>query len=78
MLILMLIGLTGQCREGTMGLCNHLCDAEEQMRGLLSMINEHLKLHDTEEDAYGSLLAAALARTGATVRHSLFFDTLHR
>ena len=42
-----------------MGLCNHLCDAEEQMRGLLSMINEHLKLHDTEEDAYGSLLAAA-------------------
>ena len=42
-----------------MGLCNHLCDAEEQMRSLLSVINDHLKLHDTEEEAYDYLLAVA-------------------
>lgn len=42
-----------------MGLCNHLCDAEEQMRSLLSVVNDHLKLHNTEEEAYGSLLAVA-------------------
>jgi hypothetical protein len=29
------------------------------MRSLLSVINDHLKLHDTEEEAYGSLLAVA-------------------
>ena len=57
-----------------MGLCNHLCDAEEQMRSLLSTINDHLKLHDTEEDAYGSLLAVAYHTNEALRELSFLLD----
>jgi hypothetical protein len=39
--------------------CDHLCNAEEQLRELLGIVNDHLKLHDTDEEAYGSLLAVA-------------------
>jgi hypothetical protein len=42
-----------------MASCEHLCNTEEQLRDLLAVINDHLKLYDTEEDAYGSLLAVA-------------------
>jgi hypothetical protein len=42
-----------------MASCDHLCNAEEQLRELLAVVNDHLKLHDTDEDAYGSLLAVA-------------------
>ena len=42
-----------------MASCDHLCNAEEQMRDLLGVINDHLKLHDTDEEAYGSLLTVA-------------------
>jgi hypothetical protein len=42
-----------------MASCEHLCTAEEQMRGLLRTINDHLKLHDPDEEAYSSLLAIA-------------------
>jgi hypothetical protein len=45
--------------EGTMASCDHLCNAEEQLRELLAVVNDHLKLHDPDEDAYGSLLAVA-------------------
>jgi len=45
--------------EDIMASCDHLCNAEEQLRDLLSVINDHLKLHDTDEDAYSSLLAVA-------------------
>lgn len=57
-----------------MGLCNHLCDAEEQMRSLLSVINDHLKLHDTEEEAYGSLLAVAYHMSEALRELSFILD----
>ena len=39
--------------------CEHLTHAEEQMRDLLRVINDHLKLYEPEEDAYGSLLSVA-------------------
>ena len=42
-----------------MASCDHLCSTEEQMRDLLAVVNDHLKLHDTDEEAYGSLLAVA-------------------
>lgn len=42
-----------------MASCDHLCNAEEQLRDLLSMVNDHLKLHEVEEEAYGSLLTVA-------------------
>ncbi|MCE2484715.1 MAG: hypothetical protein J4F42_04335 [Desulfurellaceae bacterium] len=42
-----------------MASCEHLWSAEEQMRDLLRMINDHLKQYDPDEDAYGSLLAVA-------------------
>ena len=42
-----------------MASCEHLWSAEEQMRDLLRMLNEHLKQYDPDEDAYGSLLAVA-------------------
>lgn len=42
-----------------MASCEHLWSAEEQMRDLLRMVNEHLKQYDPDEDAYGSLLAVA-------------------
>jgi len=45
--------------EGIMASCDHLCSTEEQMRDLLAVVNDHLKLHDTDEEAYGSLLAVA-------------------
>jgi len=45
--------------EGIMASCDHLCNAEEQLRELLGTINDHLKLHEVDEDAYGSLLAVA-------------------
>jgi hypothetical protein len=42
-----------------MASCDHLCNAEEQLRELLTTINDHLKLHEVEEEAYGSLLTVA-------------------
>lgn len=42
-----------------MASCEHLGSAEEQMRDLLRMVNDHLKQYDPDEDAYGSLLAVA-------------------
>lgn len=42
-----------------MASCDHLCNTEEQLRELLAVVNDHLKLHDTDEDAYSSLLAVA-------------------
>ena len=42
-----------------MASCDHLCNTEEQLRDLLTVINDHLKLHDTDEEAYSSLLAVA-------------------
>src|SRR5262249_29851669 len=45
--------------EDSMASCDHLCNAEEQLRELLGTINDHLKLHETDEEAYGSLLAVA-------------------
>ena len=42
-----------------MASCEHLVQAEEQMRETLRMINDHLKLYDPDEDAYGSLLSVA-------------------
>jgi hypothetical protein len=57
-----------------MGLCDHLCDAEEQMRSLLSVLNDHLKLHSTEEEAYGSLLAAAYHMNEALRELSFLLD----
>ena len=42
-----------------MASCDHLCNVEEQLRELLGVVNDHLKLHEPEEDAYGSLLAIA-------------------
>jgi hypothetical protein len=45
--------------EDIMASCDHLCNAEEQLRDLLAVINDHLKLHDTDEEAYSSLLAVA-------------------
>ncbi len=42
-----------------MASCEHLWSAEEQMRDLLRMVNEHLKQYDPDEEAYGSLLAVA-------------------
>ena len=41
---------------------------------LLSMINDHLKLHDTEEDAYGSLLAVAYHTNEALRELSFLLD----
>ncbi len=57
-----------------MGLCNHLCDAEEQMRRLLAMINDHLKVHDPEEEAYDSLLAVAYHMNQALRELSFLLD----
>jgi hypothetical protein len=45
--------------EDIMASCDHLCNTEEQLRDLLGVINDHLKLHDTDEEAYSSLLAVA-------------------
>jgi hypothetical protein len=45
--------------EGIMASCDHLCNTEEQLRELLGTINDHLKLHDIDEEAYSSLLAVA-------------------
>lgn len=42
-----------------MASCEHLWSAEEKTRDLLRMVNDHLKLYDPDEDAYGSLLAVA-------------------
>ena len=39
--------------------CEHLIHAEEQMRELLCVINDHLKLYDPDEDTYSSLLSVA-------------------
>jgi hypothetical protein len=57
-----------------MGPCDHLYDAEEQMRSLLSVINDHLKLHDTDEEAYGSLLAVAYHMNEALRELSFLLD----
>jgi len=45
--------------EDLMASCDHLCNVEEQLRELLTVVNDHLKLHEPEEEAYGSLLAVA-------------------
>ena len=45
--------------EEAMAPCEHLIHAEEQMRELLCVINDHLKLYDPDEDTYGSLLSVA-------------------
>ena len=45
--------------EEAMASCEHLVHAEEQMRDLLCVINDHLKLYDPDEDTYGSLLSVA-------------------
>ena len=45
--------------EDNMASCDHLCNTEEQLRDLLAVINDHLKLHDPDEEAYSSLLAVA-------------------
>jgi hypothetical protein len=45
--------------EDSMASCDHLCNTEEQLRDLLAVINDHLKLHEPDEDAYSSLLAVA-------------------
>ena len=45
--------------EEAMASCEHLVHAEEQMRDLLGVINEHLKLYDPNENTYGSLLSVA-------------------
>ena len=42
-----------------MASCEHLTHAEEQMRDLLRIINDHLRSSEPEEDAYGSLLSIA-------------------
>ena len=42
-----------------MASCEHLVHAEEQMRDLLHVVNDHLKLYDPDEDAYSSLLSVA-------------------
>ncbi len=39
--------------------CEHLIHAEERMRELLCVINDHLKLYDPDEAPYGSLLSVA-------------------
>jgi hypothetical protein len=45
--------------EDDMASCDHLCNTEEQLRELLAVVNDHLKLHEPDEDAYSSLLAVA-------------------
>jgi hypothetical protein len=45
--------------EDIMASCDHLCNTEEQLRDLLAVVNDHLKLHEPDEEAYGSLLAVA-------------------
>ena len=40
-----------------MASCDHLCTVEEQLRELLAIVNDHLKMHEPDEDVYGSLLA---------------------
>jgi len=42
-----------------MASCDHLCNSEEQLRELLGTVNDHLKLHEIDEEAYSSLLAVA-------------------
>ncbi len=39
--------------------CEHLVQAEEQIRNLLCIINDHLKLYEPDDDAFGSLLSVA-------------------
>jgi hypothetical protein len=57
-----------------MASCDHLCNAEEQLRDLLSMINDHLKLHEVEEEAYGSLLTVAYHMNEALRELSYLLD----
>jgi hypothetical protein len=45
--------------EDIMASCDHLCNVEEHLRELLAVVNDHLKQHEPEEEAYGSLLAVA-------------------
>lgn len=39
--------------------CEHLVHAEEQLRELLHVINDHLRSYDPDEAAYGTLLSVA-------------------
>lgn len=57
-----------------MASCDHLCNAEEQLRDLLAVVNDHLKLHDTDEDAYSSLLAVAFHISEALHELSYLLD----
>jgi hypothetical protein len=57
-----------------MASCDHLCNAEEQLRDLLSMVNDHLKLHEVEEEAYGSLLTVAFHLNEALRELSYLLD----
>ena len=45
--------------EEVLGACEHLVMAEEQMREMLRMVNDHLRLYEPDEEAYGCLLATA-------------------
>ncbi|MGH8006537.1 MAG: hypothetical protein ACREQ3_05965 [Candidatus Binatia bacterium] len=60
--------------EDTMASCEHLCNTEEQLRDLLAVINDHLKLYNTEEEAYGSLLAVAYHMNEALHELSYLLD----
>ncbi len=51
--------MSSNAAEDRTASCEHLTQAEEQMRDLLRVINDHLRLYEPEEDAYGSLLSVA-------------------
>ena len=53
------MAMSSNVTEDRLASCEHLTQAEEQMRDLLHVINDHLRLYEPEEDAYGSLLSVA-------------------
>ena len=57
-----------------MASCDHLCNSEEQLRELLGTINDHLKLHDIDEEVYSSLLAVAFHINEALCELSYLLD----
>ena len=57
-----------------MASCDHLCNVEEQLRELLAVVNDHLKQHEPEEEAYGSLLAVAYHVSEALHELSFLLD----
>jgi hypothetical protein len=60
--------------EDSMASCDHLCNTEEQLRELLAVVNDHLKLHDPDEEAYSSLLAVAFHMNEALHELSYLLD----